>query len=296
MGLAIHDIKFLIATRLRGADFSSVATLGKQSLLVAPEDIYPYVKFADPSLSKERFDERTRADSGYATGVLEVLGAKHVTSFDASSYEGCSVVHDMNQELPAGQRGKYSAVIDGGTLEHVFNIPQALKNSMDLLAIGGTFVGYSPGNNYFGHGFYQFSAELFFRCFSAPNGFEIVDVYCWERSPKSKWYQIKDPRSTGERAEFNGIRELTIAVAARKISEKNVFSTVPQQSDYVQRWSPNDGRTAIGSSGKGLAGRVAKLRSRARRWLERRAFDPRLFEVRDPDEVLRTLAAGKEST
>ena len=35
------------------------------------------------------------------------------------------------------------------------------------------FVRITPANNFFGHGFYQFTPELFFRIFSAANGFEV---------------------------------------------------------------------------------------------------------------------------
>jgi len=58
-------------------------------------------------------------------------------------------------------------VIDGGTLEHVFNFPVAIKNAMQMVRAGGRLSLSPPANNYFGHGFYQFSPELFYRVLSA---------------------------------------------------------------------------------------------------------------------------------
>ena len=75
---------------------------------------------------------------------------------DASDYEGCSIVHDLNNPLPEHLVGRYSLVLDSGTLEHVFDFPTALRNSLAAVRTGGHFVTIAPGNNQFGHGFYQF--------------------------------------------------------------------------------------------------------------------------------------------
>ncbi len=58
-------------------------------------------------------------------------------SVDATSYEGATDQHDLNEGLPGRFRGRFDAVIDGGTLEHVFNLPVALKASMDAVKVGG---------------------------------------------------------------------------------------------------------------------------------------------------------------
>jgi hypothetical protein len=38
-------------------------------------------------------------------------------------------VHDFNVEIPPVLDEQYSVVIDGGTLEHVFDFPMAIRNS-----------------------------------------------------------------------------------------------------------------------------------------------------------------------
>ena len=63
--------------------------------------------------------------------------------------------------------GQFDVVYDGGTLEHVFNFPVALRNAMELLRPGGRlFTIHTCANNLCGHGFYQFSRELFYRTLS----------------------------------------------------------------------------------------------------------------------------------
>ena len=44
---------------------------------------------------------------------------------------------------------------------------------MKMVKTGGHLMLFTPANNYFGHGFYQFSPELFYRVLSKENGFEV---------------------------------------------------------------------------------------------------------------------------
>ena len=80
----------------------------------------------------------------------------------------------MNIPISDSSKDKYTVVIDGGSLEHVFNFPIAIKNCMEMLQVGGYFISLAPANNMLGHGFYQFSPELFYRIFSKENGFSVV--------------------------------------------------------------------------------------------------------------------------
>ena len=51
----------------------------------------------------------------------------------------------------------------------------------------------SPANGQCGHGFYQFSPELFYRLFEA-NGFDPVEVYLVGLNKPSRWFRATDPR------------------------------------------------------------------------------------------------------
>ena len=61
---------------------------------------------------------------------------------------------------------KYQYIYDGGTIEHIFNIPQVIENIIDILDINGLFVSITCNNNFSGHGIYQFSPEFFLAVFS----------------------------------------------------------------------------------------------------------------------------------
>ena len=76
------------------------------------------------------------------------------------------IIADRNDPdaLKSALSGKqFDLVFDGGTLEHVFNFSTALKNCMHMVKPHGRFVSVTLPNNWCGHGFYQFSPELFFR-------------------------------------------------------------------------------------------------------------------------------------
>ena len=101
----------------------------------------------------------------------------------------------------------------------------------------------TPANNQCGHGFYQFSPELFFRTFSRENGFDLLRIYV--TGPRGV-YHVVDPASVRSRVELCTSNASFLMVHAKKIENKAMQP--PQQSDYVAGWSehsagrPNDGR------------------------------------------------------
>ena len=80
---------------------------------------------------------------------------------------------------------RFTSVIDSGTLEHVLNYPVALKHCMELGSLGGHFLAITPANHFFGHGFYQFSPDLFYRVFTLENGFGIQQMWLLKRTASS---------------------------------------------------------------------------------------------------------------
>jgi SAM-dependent methyltransferase len=108
----------------------------------------------------------------YCETLLSHLGATSVDSIDASSYEGATIVHDLNKPLPADLSEHFDSVIDFGTIEHVFDVPQVLRTYASLVRDGGIILIATQADGCCGHGFYQFSPELFYRFFATERGFE----------------------------------------------------------------------------------------------------------------------------
>ena len=241
MGLDINSVQFLIAARKSGVEFGDVLTLGRQDLNVYPAKMKALLE--SHGFSGEAFAPGA-ADSGFSEPVFKSLGARNVYALDFSDFEGAAFVHDLNQPLPDKLKQRFDIVYDGGTLEHVFNFPQALKNCMEMVKVGGSFMMHTPGNNWWGHGFYQFSPELFYRAFSAENGFQVERIIAHIVGPYGRWFEIPDPDTLRARVEAITFAPVHLLVRAKRVTAVPVFAKAPQQSDYSKRWEDPDAADA----------------------------------------------------
>lgn len=188
-----------------------------------------------PGVSIDKLTETT----DYAEPFFRALGVSDVTSMDYSDYEGADIVHDLNKPIPDALHGKYDIVLDGGTLEHVFDVKTAMTNAHDLLAPGGTFIGISPGNNFFAHGFYQFSPDMVFSFWKRGKGCEILNCTFLPEFPRDKSWTIEDPYETKRRLRMRGKQvpqRCYLFYAARKPEDEAVESSGVLQGDYTHRW------------------------------------------------------------
>ena len=239
MGLNVNGTKFLLFARRLGVSFEKTATIGRQELLVSPATLRQNLRLFDIELSVADTEKLFADANNFAEPFLKLLGAAEVVSFDASDYENASIRHDFNQPIPNEFKGKFTTVLDGGTLEHIFNFPTAIRNCMEMVAEGGHFLAITPANNHLGHGFYQFSPELFFRVVSAQNGFELEKLIIFEESSGCPWFEVADPDFVKERVTLiNGVSTMMLIIA-RKIATVDIFAVAPQQSDYVSVWAGN---------------------------------------------------------
>jgi hypothetical protein len=134
------------------SDFSKTAMIGRQTLNM-PESHFIDVMNTESGFSETTEKWRELYSGRYAEKLLTYLGAEVADSFDFSDYEQASFVHDFNVPISDQHKNKYTLVIDGGSLEHIFNFPVAIKNCMEMTSINGHFISITPSNNNFGHGF-----------------------------------------------------------------------------------------------------------------------------------------------
>jgi SAM-dependent methyltransferase len=240
MGIAAHLAKLLIDAASRGVSFRRTVTVGRSQLYVPEAELRQLAARLD--LPAER--ARTVARQRFADGFLrEYLGAEETEAIDYSPYQGAGLVLDMNEPLPAGLAERFDAVVDGGSLEHVFDVRQALTNCMELVALGGHLFIDVPANNLFGHGFYQFSSELFWRVFGPENGFEVREMFVTEcpftnveASRRWRSYRVRDPAERGRRIPLVTAKPVMITVEAERVRRVQPLRKAPQQSDYSRRW------------------------------------------------------------
>jgi hypothetical protein len=228
MGVGSNGLQFALLAKRLGTNFERTITLGRQHhFLNATALRSTFARFKVPLTHAE---EKEVLQNAYAENLFKKLGATLVDSADASTYEGASIIHDFNKPIDASLVRSYTCVIDFGSLEHVFNVAVALKNCTDMIEIGGHFLGMSPANNMMGHGFYQFSPELYFNYLSH-NGFADIDVFMIPYRAFQHLFHVTDPRDIRDRVEFVNAEPVMIAVIAKKIEHLET-ARIPIQSDY----------------------------------------------------------------
>jgi hypothetical protein len=279
MGLFTADVDMLLNMRTSVFPaFGNVGTLGRQWVLASTQDVSRLLNASD--LDRAAVQRYLSTDHEFADDLFRLLGATRVDAVDYSDYEGATIVHDLNVPARPELYGRFDLLFDGGTLEHVFNFPVAIANCMRMVRVGGWLIIHTPANNQCGHGFYQFSPELFYRVLSPENGFEVGAMFFVEGFRKTgergPFYAVPDPKEMRRRVQLDGGYPVSLLVAARKTAEVTPFqTTAPLQSDYSAMWS---------AAGHGGGSSPAPLVHRVLNALDHRAprFMQLLRNVRNP--------------
>jgi SAM-dependent methyltransferase len=253
LGIATGQAEFLIQARRDGVGFDKTLTIGRQNFLVSPrqlEKLFRRNQFSPAENSPAVLEQSLDGAFGYADQFFRMLGARTVDSLDASPFEGATIVHDLNCPIRPELHRAFDAVVDGGSLEHVFNFPVALQSCMEMVKVGGHLIVITPANNYCGHGFYQFSPELFFRVLSDRNGFAVERMIAFENDVDvgmmfghtylaeiaGPWFDVADPEAIGDRVLLLNRRPVLLMIRAARVRDTRVLATFPQQSDYTATW------------------------------------------------------------
>lgn len=235
MAITKNDCTLLFYSKKLGVSYKETLMIGRLNLYASDEDIATAIQ---KYKTHEKEIENVNFKDEYAEPLFEILGANKTDSIDYSSYENASIIYDLNLPVPDELKNKYTAVVDGGTIEHVFNFPVAIKNCMNALKVGGHYIGITPANNQMGHGFYQFSPELYFRVFSEDNGFKIKKMLINVSTKEStNWYEVADPKAVNNRVMLINNFPISLMIIAEKVAEKDVFKITPQQMDYTNTWN-----------------------------------------------------------
>lgn len=255
MGILLDEARLLLQAKNTGVEFGEVLTLGRQQLFFDPREFVPVLRSARVSKEViERFAGLAQ-NGAVADPLFEALGSRRIQAMDVSGYEGATIRHDLNQPVNPELHERFDVVIDGGTLEHVFNFPLAIRNAMEVVKVGGSLILLTPANNLFGHGFYQFSPELFFNALSPQNGYEVVRMVAVELSPAHRKYEVMDPSAVKSRVVLRNSWPVQLFVHARRTAVVPIFATTPQQTDYVRLWQSRgeaDRNAATQEAGGGM--------------------------------------------
>jgi SAM-dependent methyltransferase len=186
MGIPLFGFEYLCEAVKRFAIRGTCLTLGKQDMYFGVDSLRAVMK-RQGFLSTAMFEDIVQSEAGKsrhpglaAQGWISDVAAfssigLSVSSVDDSDFEGADIIHDLNAPGLADKAGQFDLIIDGGTIEHVFHLPNALQNVCESARVGGIVYHASPVNNYVDHGFYQLSPTLFYDFYTA-NDWEILQA------------------------------------------------------------------------------------------------------------------------
>lgn len=244
-----NNVKLMFWARKLGASYERTLTLGHLGFTCSRRKLHRAARnFGLPGTPEEidRCVYRDPMTPLFVDELLRFLGAKEIVSSDYSNFEGATHIHDLNERYPEAMRGHFDMVLDGGTFEHIFDYPAALRHCMELIRPGGHFLTTTPVHNFMGHGFYQISPELFFRVFQDENGFALrkIVLYKW-LAEDATFFEVKDPAVTGCRTELFSAAPMLLGVLAQRTREVPILARPPQQSDYEAVWEKHQKSSAF---------------------------------------------------
>ena len=105
--------------------------------------------------------------------VFDLLGST-LDCIDIHASRGCERVLDLNYPQPLAD---YDLVIDAGTIEHCFNIGQAILNAAGAVKVGGRIF-HSPPMTMVNHGFYNLCPTLL-HDFYKQNEWDLEHLSGW---------------------------------------------------------------------------------------------------------------------
>ena len=237
MGIDLHNLNFLAHAQDLGVDYGRTLAIGRQALFVEDAALRAHQHLRQrPALV---WPAQPAGTPPYFEPLMsQWFGSRQADAVDASPYEGARYIHDMNAPWPtegeaAAARGHYDAVLDFGCLEHVFDFPTAWRNCVDLCRVGGHVLHALPANNLSGHGFYQFSPELFFNLYRPERGFELKALFFAMKADERRWWRVASPLQLHRRVTLCNGHEVYLLALAKKLREPGVLPP-PQQSDYAE--------------------------------------------------------------
>lgn len=219
-------------------------TLGRQTVGFGVDELLPFCESKTQENVLKKIGGVLNQES-----LFETFGFDTVDSLDVSDYEGCTHLFDLNaSQLPKDLTEQYDFVLNGGTLEHIFDFTQGLKNTVNMIKPGGYFLHLGPCNNWIDHGFFQFSPTLWFD-FAKANEFDVIvsasiELDRPEGLPESV---IIKPLKPQEGKVLNRQRDhVTHLVLARRRKKASGQWIIPKQNSYHSKHGDDKGGFEIG--------------------------------------------------
>jgi hypothetical protein len=251
MGLSSHMVEAIMREHVYRPIEGDVLLIGRQTVYMSPKAAFQMMlrngitpahpfdanAYLDVSTINRRPDEGQNLISDFS--LFELLGASRVRALDHSDYEGAQVVHDLTKPIPSELRGIADFIVDGSTLDNVFDPVTAILNFAELLRPGGRIIMINMLSNH--NQPYTLQTPLWYLDYFVVNHFVDCKVYVCVFLDKciNSFYLNIDDLINLERGVTNFVSEHEMAAIV--VAEKGDESTaqqIPSQGHYrsSEKW------------------------------------------------------------
>jgi hypothetical protein len=187
MGLGYHFVEGLVREHKYRPLSGDVLLIGRQTIYFTPQTILKLLREHNVEVDDITESEIDLGGStinrmpGYPADLItdealfKLLGIPKIIGLDHSSYEGAEIIHDLNQPIPPHLRECADVIVDGSTLDNVFDPAAAIRNFSSLLRPGGRLITSNMYSNHYEP--YAILPPLWYHDYFVVNGFSDCKVY-----------------------------------------------------------------------------------------------------------------------
>src|ERR1700722_14498916 len=260
-----------------------VLFIGRQTVYFSPQDLArrlrdhcAEVDEAAIEVDRTTVNRNLKGELATDRSIFRALGLtpERIKALDVSGYESAEIILHLNQPIPDALRASADFIVDGSTLDNVFDPTMALRNYAELLRPGGRLLAVNAWN--LRDSAYTACSPSWYLDYFVANGFADCKVYVCvgaRRGINVYWLdpamvgvgklQVKTPIfATWWRRPF-------VLVFAEKSAAPGT-AAIPTQADYRgdAEWEQFRacGDAVAASAGPRLVGSIGRLLPRRRSW------------------------------
>jgi SAM-dependent methyltransferase len=203
MGLSNYMLEGVVREHCYRPIGDVVIQIGRQTIeLTGPEmfDLFarynvPLATHSKMSLEVDRHTTQVRQTGAAFVSdhaFFGALDAKRISAVDHSDFEGADIIHDMNEPIGTNLESIADLVLDGSTLDNVYDPAVALMNYNRMLRPGGRVVSINAAKADV-QGAYTGMPIEWFLDYYAINDYKDCRVYAQVNFPAARWAHPSGP-------------------------------------------------------------------------------------------------------
>jgi hypothetical protein len=188
VGIGYHATVALIRESKYRPIKGDVVLIGRQAVYFSPQSMLDLLKQNDVDVGREtaasiKLDRNTtnrllandNQELIMDSELFRLLGVPKVLALDHSDYEGAEIIHDLTKPVPPELHGCADFILDGSTLDNVFDPAMVMRNFTAMLRPGGRLITTNVYSNHYEP--YVILPPLWFLDYCVVNAFADCKVY-----------------------------------------------------------------------------------------------------------------------